>query len=177
MRQPFLRQELERQGIPVACLKDARHGHVRDPGIRLGDPRPDQPLGRLGRQRLELQRLEPLHRAVRHQRARACGRPQLVGPRRQNQQESRTPELARHDVEDRDRCIIGRMDIVHDEHQGALLGRRLEGFEERVRQSERNDLRRPLHRLGDTGERGEDLGRHACQLAQSLRIRSPDRPL
>ena len=157
MRQPFLGQELQRQGIAVPRLDDTRHGHVGHASSAFGDPHRDELLGCRERQRLELQGLERPDRAVGHQRARTWDRSQLVGPRCQNQQESRAREFARHDVEDRDRRVVGRVDIVDDKDQRTFLGSGLDRLEEAVGQAQWNDVRRPLHGLRHAGEHGEDL--------------------
>ncbi len=177
VRQPFLREKLERQRIAVARLKDARHRHVRDPSPCLRDPRSDQPLGRLARQRLELHRLERLDLAVGHQRARTGDHPQLVGSRRENHQESRTRQLAGHDVENRDRGVVGSVDVVHHEDQRTFFRSGLDRLEEAVSETQRNDLGRPFHGLRHAGEHGENLRRDARQFAQRLRVRSSNRAL
>jgi len=66
------------------------------------------------------------------------------------------------------------MNIIYDQHQRALLRSRLHCLQERIRQPQRNHLRRPLDGLRHSRERREDLRRHTRQLAQRLGIRAAD---
>ena len=86
-------------------------------------------------------------------------------------------KLARDDVQDGRGRVVGRVNVVHHQHEWALLRPGFHGLEERVRQPQRDDFRRPLDGLRHTGKRAEDLGRDPRQLAQRLRIGPADRPL
>ena len=165
MRKPFLRQELERQRIAVAGLKNPLHWHVSNSSFPLGHACLDDPLGRLVRQRLELERLPRLDRTVGSQRAGRGRGAQLVGSGGQNEQQPCTRQLPRHDVQNGDRGVVSGVDVVHHQGERAFLRGSLHRLEERVRQPQRHDLGRPLHRLGDAREYGEDLRRDAGQLA------------
>src|SRR3989454_4961581 len=72
---------------------------------------------------------------------------------------------------------IRRVNVVHDEQQGALSCRRRDRLQEGVRQPQRGDFRRPIHRLRDARKGLKYLRIDPGELAQRFGVRSPDRPL
>ena len=185
MRNPLFREQLERQRVAIARLEDARRGNLAAPAPNPAPVppapnacgnRPDEPLGRVRAQRLELQPLKCPDRMVGDERARRH-RAQLVRAAGENEQHPALRQLARHHVHDRHAGVVRRMQVVGHQHHRTLLRRRLERLEHRVRQPQRDHLGRPLQRPRHPRERLQDLRRHPCQLAQRLRRGAPDRPL
>ena len=80
-------------------------------------------------------------------------------------------------MQDARRRIVRRVNVVHDEQQRAFFGRRCDRLQERVGQSQRGNIGRPVHRLRHARKRLKDLGADPRQLAQRFRVRRTDRPL
>ena len=177
VRQPLLGEQLERQRVAVARQEDPRHRHVRHATPRFRHQRRHELLRRGRRERLQLERPHRLDARIGSERTRRRDRAQLVRSRRQNQKQTRVGKFARDDVQDRRARVVGRVNVVHHQHQRALLRPRFHRLEEAVGQPQRDDFRRPLDGLRHTGKRTEDLGRDPRQLAQRLRIGPADGPL
>src|SRR6266550_6182620 len=77
----------------------------------------------------------------------------------------------------RDARIVCRMYIIYDYHHRAIRRRCRHCLEKRIRNPQRHQLRRPLHRLRHARKRLENLRADPRQLAQSFRVRAANRPL